>query len=90
MSTKTLKPCDKCKGCGKLDSKERKPWTEVTRPLPNPDVRSGAISPVECPECKGSGMVGEDPSKLVPVADGQGTNTNAGLTNVAAPSTPAK
>lgn len=48
--------CPKCLGCGRLDSKEGKPWCEINRE-PNLEVRKGFITPVECPECNGFGNV---------------------------------
>jgi hypothetical protein len=86
--SKRLEPCKKCKGCGRLSSKDGKAWVEITTPLPNPDVRSGDIYPVVCEACEGSGQVegeGKAPAPatvLEPVADGQGTSTSAAVQNV--------
>lgn len=87
--SKRLKPCEKCKGCGKLSSKDGKPWVEITTPTPNAEVRSGDVVPVDCDKCKGAGTVETEaegaPSatKLAPVADGLSTSTTAAVTNVA-------
>lgn len=47
--------CPTCKGCGKVDNKEGKAWAELTA-TPNPLVRSGELSPIDCRDCNGLGV----------------------------------
>lgn len=59
--------CEHCKGSGKVDAKEGKPWTEVTA-KPNPEVRAGRLLAANCPKCQGFGYVESDdaPTKAAP------------------------
>lgn len=48
--------CPKCEGGGCVDSKDGKPWHVVTATV-NQDQRSGAIRPLSCDQCRGTGKV---------------------------------
>lgn len=61
-----MKTCPKCKGCGKLDAKEGKPWVDVTTPKPNPEVRAGRLLPKDCDQCQAAGTIEGDDAAEVP------------------------
>ncbi len=44
-------PCSTCAGCGKLDNKSKKPWSQADRKA----VLAGEIEPVVCPTCNATG-----------------------------------
>lgn len=54
--------CSKCDGCGKVaTSKDQEPW-RLWESLPHGSalsVRMGLVRPMICPDCKGSGRLGE-------------------------------
>lgn len=58
--TAPLKPCPRCEGCGQLaDSDDREPWSAwLSLPLrSSAAVLLGAVKPVPCDVCNGSGSV---------------------------------
>lgn len=61
MST-TIK-CQRCAGCGKLaDDDDETPWVYWAE-LPSPSnlaVVMGIVTPHDCPECEGTGLVKRD------------------------------
>lgn len=52
--------CQKCLGCGKVANSNGEPWS-MWEDLPEQSklaIRLGIVSPIECPECSGAGIVG--------------------------------
>ena len=59
-------PCPKCNGCGKLDSKQQRPWSRyLGMPSDHPEHRailSGDVLTILCPDCAGTGTVDSQPT----------------------------